>query len=290
MSEYKKEDLRKLQLSLLEIFNDVVKICNKHNLTYFLAGGTCLGAVRHKGFIPWDDDIDIIMPRNDYMKFLDIAREELGSKYFLDYDKTSKYYHKYHVTVRKNNTYFGTEGYDKKEKKGIHQGFFVDVLPLDFIPSKDSKKTKVDVVIVRTIEQVIRFKTGYLKFRHLRNKLISLPLIVLPKKLLHSMMYKRCMKYNDKKRNYLVEYCSPHFYKKIIYDYDTVFPASKVIFEGKEYSAFHDTDKYLTQLYGNYMKYPPKEKQVAHKPLILDFNNGMVKNTKEEYDKLNKKK
>ena len=81
---YNQDILDKLHKVELEILDDFVKICNKNNLTYFLTGGTMLGAVRHNGFIPWDDDIDIGMPRKDYDEFIKIAPKELGNKYYLD--------------------------------------------------------------------------------------------------------------------------------------------------------------------------------------------------------------
>ncbi|MBQ6686203.1 MAG: LicD family protein, partial [Firmicutes bacterium] len=82
--------LNKIQETEIEILQTIDKICHKHNLVYFGIGGTALGAVRHEGFIPWDDDIDIGMPRVDYEKFLEIAREELPSEYHIQHFTTEK--------------------------------------------------------------------------------------------------------------------------------------------------------------------------------------------------------
>lgn len=290
VAKYKKEELKKLQDTLYGIMEDVVKLCDKHHLTYFLAGGTALGAIRHSGFIPWDDDIDLIMARDDYEKFIQIAIDELGDKYFLDYYKTNKYYHKHHLTIRLNNTTFATEGYEKRVAKGIHQGIYLDILPLDYIKSRTSKKTFFDVVMIRSIEYAIRFKCKIVKFKLLKYKFITLPLSLLPRKLLHKMQYRYCMKDDDKKRDYLIEYCAiKHNYRRVIYDYDVVFPAKKATFNGKQYNVFHDVDKYLTQVYGDYMKLPPVEKREAHSPYLVDFSHGLSYNTREEYNKLNRK-
>ena len=124
----------------------------------------------------------------------------------------------------------------------------------------------------------------------MRYKIVTVPLLLLPLKFLHKLMYKVCTSEDKSKKDYLIEYCAIiHNYRKVIYDYNIVFPAKKIKFEGKEYSIFNDVDKYLTQVYGNYMELPPKDKQVAHKPIYLDFNHGDNLNTKEEYNKLNKK-
>ncbi len=274
---------------LLEMVEEAIRICDKHHLTYFLAGGTTLGAIRHKGFIPWDDDVDIMMPRDDYMKFLDICRDELSDKYFLDYIKTNKFYHKHHATIRKNNTSFCTEGYERRIAKGIHQGIYIDILPLDFIDERYSKKTHIEVAITRGIEEAIRYKRHFLLFKHMRNKFFVLPMLLLPCSLLHKILYKRMIKHNNGTRKYAIEWNSPHPYQCIIYDYNIVFPGCYATFEGKKYHVFENTDKYLTQLYGDYMKFPPKEKQVAHKPIKIDYEHGFEYNTKVEYNKLNKK-
>ena len=288
--KYKKGELEKLQKILFEIMDDTVKLCDKHHLTYFLAGGTALGAIRHKGFIPWDDDIDLIMPREDYEKFIKIAIDELDDKYFLDYYKTNKHYYKHHLTIRKNNTLFGSEGYERRVAKGIHQGIYLDILPIDYIKSRYSKKTFLDAVLVRAVEYSIRFRNHMHHFKTLKYKLITLPLSLLPTRVLQKLMYKMCTKDDDKKRDYLIEYCAiKHNYRHVIYDYDTVFPAKKATFCGKKYNVFHDVDKYLTQVYGDYMKLPPKELQVAHSPLAIDFDHGFSYNTREEYNKLNRK-
>ena len=88
VKDFSPEELRKWQFKLLDILVYFRDFCDSHGLRFFLAGGTCLGAVRHNGFIPWDDDVDVQMPRDDYEKFLEIAPKELKKEYFLDYYKT----------------------------------------------------------------------------------------------------------------------------------------------------------------------------------------------------------
>ena len=124
--EYDKETLDKLHQVELEILDDFVSVCEKHKLRYFLTGGTMLGAIRHKGFIPWDDDIDIGMPREDYDKFIKIGSEALGNKYTLDCFELNKKYYLPFAKIKKNNTIFD-EGLDDKNHKGI----FIDIIPFE---------------------------------------------------------------------------------------------------------------------------------------------------------------
>lgn len=103
---YYGEELKKVQECELEILAEVIKVCNENSIEYFVIGGTALGAVRHSGFIPWDDDIDIGMTRDDYERFLKIAPSKLKSDLFLQYYVTEPNSPTYFAKVRKNNTQF----------------------------------------------------------------------------------------------------------------------------------------------------------------------------------------
>ena len=266
------------------MLDDVVKLCNKHSLNYFLAAGTCLGAVRHSGFIPWDDDIDIIMPREDYEKFIEISKDELGEKYFLDYYKTNRENHFGFLKVRMNNTTFQT-GYEYS----CHNGIFLDIFPMDYIDDKNSKKTKIIAGLSRSLLETLKLKNHNLNFKSLRRWYISILFVPFSNERIHKIIDYLYKKENNKTRKYGIVYCNIYNYKKDIYLIDNVFPYSEVTFEKDKYHAFCNTDAYLKGLYGDYMKLPPEEKRIAHKPERLDFNHGDVRNTKEEYNKLNKK-
>lgn len=117
----------------LELFCAFRDICDRHNLMYYAEGGTLLGAVRHKGFIPWDDDLDISMPREDYEKFLIVAKEELSGDFYLQIPERENDYFYGHAKIRKNHS-TAIRYVQYPERYLHHQGVFIDIFPLDNIP------------------------------------------------------------------------------------------------------------------------------------------------------------
>lgn len=131
---YNSEDnheLRSLQLTELKVIRLISEICEKHGLRYFMVGGTMLGATRHKGFIPWDDDADVAMPRPDYEKFIEVAPKELPAGYeFLTYRKTEGYHRGFNRVVDMNVTVINASNETEQRENA-----WVDIFPLDGMPS-----------------------------------------------------------------------------------------------------------------------------------------------------------
>lgn len=136
-------DVRAVQLIQLEMLKELDRVCQKHDIRYFLCAGTLLGAVRHGGFIPWDDDLDVMMLRKDYEKFLLIYKEEQSPGYFLQTYETDKEYINLFAKLRKDNTIFMEE---VTKDRDIHHGVYIDIFPLDSIPD-----TKLERCIHRSI-------------------------------------------------------------------------------------------------------------------------------------------
>ncbi len=139
MDESERNKLRQVQLQILD---EIVRICNENGLRYCLTGGTCLGAVRHKGFIPWDDDVDVKMPRADYKRFLDItSRGDDNSEFFLDYYMTNPAYGRCFAKYCKKNTLF-------IEPNGMKQAIYVDIFVQDKVPGPEwTAKSKIPILI-----------------------------------------------------------------------------------------------------------------------------------------------
>ena len=128
----KNNDLRKAQLLMLKILKEIHNICVKNNIKYFLSDGTLIGAIRHNGFIPWDDDLDIGMLREDYEKFCSIAQEELPEEFVLQTQKTDKGYGlQFGKVILKNTIWIEKVA---KNTKRDYSGLYIDIFPYDKIP------------------------------------------------------------------------------------------------------------------------------------------------------------
>ena len=134
-----------LQKALLEIFKAFVAVCEKHHLRYYLIGGTCLGAVRHKGFIPWDDDIDVGLPREDYEKFIQLQDEFKDTPYFIQTWKSDPKYIYGYAKLRNSNTTYIENFYKHFQ---FNQGLWIDIFPIDGFSRvvKPAKKFKNKVL------------------------------------------------------------------------------------------------------------------------------------------------
>lgn len=130
-TSYTEEELARLKQVLYEILGRVAEICERHGLRYFITGGTAIGAYFWESILPWDDDVDVGMPRPDYERFLSIAQEELGDTYFLQTTDTDPHALFYFAKVRKNGTLF--EEWDFRHVN-MHQGIYVDIFPFDRVP------------------------------------------------------------------------------------------------------------------------------------------------------------
>jgi lipopolysaccharide cholinephosphotransferase len=277
---YNKEDyqdlsLREAQMFMVDILKGMHELCEKHGLRYFLDAGTLIGAVRHKGFIPWDDDVDIGMPREDYNRFLEIAKKELPDHLFLQTFETDEYYDVYPVPckVRYNNTLLFEKDaiYDNHK---MHNGIYIDVFPYDSLP-----KSKFVYKIQRTISYNIL--KSFKRIRDIPEKLSFKNRITFTFYRLVVKMFpnKRRLKlftflvsWNDPNSEY-IGYGVDTYWSEYIYKKSDYFDLAKLEFEGQYFYVPKNYDAILTQLYGDYMTMPKEEDRVWHAKEIKKLKN-----------------
>lgn len=269
--DFTAETLRRLQLTELEILDEIVRVCNKHHLRYYLAEGTLLGAVRHHGFIPWDDDLDIAMPREDYDKFIEICQTELDERFYVHSRETDENYWLIFAKVRKKGTLMDEFNI---RKLSVLKGIYVDVFPLDSVTTGKSTLKRFRTKCIKKIYALICYKKG-----------LDLPVTPLIRMVLFltkpvsirglsKFAEKLMRKQNHYKTNYYVNYGSYYKTEKQTILKNKYEPAVELMFEGKPYTVPHDYDYVLRRIYGDYMQLPPVEKRVQqHKPENIDFGD-----------------
>ena len=164
----------------LDILKQFINICNKENLQYYVVGGTLLGAVRHKGFIPWDDDIDVSMPRQDYEKFLTVAKKYLSEPYFLQTRITDKNTLFNYAKIRNSNTTFIEQSIKKLD---MNHGVFIDIFPLDYYPASKVKSFflywHIKILMIRIRTEYYSVDKKYPFYKKFIRKMISVILKIL---------------------------------------------------------------------------------------------------------------
>lgn len=275
-----KGTLRQTQLVQLRMLRYVDKICKENGINYWLDGGTLLGAVRHKGFIPWDDDLDIAMLRKDYKKFLNIAQKELPKDIFLQNTETEKYYTRPFTRLRDKYSTYELEEWESTNNR-IHSGIFIDIFPFDYLPKKNFfKKIQLYLYFLLRILK-LEANPDKLKMKSIKNrkyKVAIIKLIVVIGKFVPKALYIKlyeCINsffYKISPSNEIGDgLVNPTYYFKSIRNINKIFPLKKLRFEDYEFQVPNDTDFYLKGLYGDYMELPSIEDRKNHAKNIKPF-------------------
>lgn len=264
------KDLRKLQLIELEILIELDRICRKYDIEYFLIAGTLLGAVRHKGFIPWDDDVDVAMKREEYERFCEVWKKEHSSeRFFLQNYHTDPGYRWGYAKIRKRNTQYIRKG---QEAIKCMSGVSIDLFIIDYVP---------DNYVMRVLHHYIRrgcIKTlwaivGATEERNMVLRMLYKILRYVPKEIPNHIEEIMAHFNNKKRRKYL---CYTGFYRKTYYTkkkenrFDTGLRSSwfderkEIMFENHRFYTCAGYKEYLTYMYGNYMKIPEVQRRENH--------------------------
>ena len=260
---------KQIQFNLLLLMDELDRICRKHSINYVLDGGSMLGAIRHFGFIPWDDDMDVVMLRKDYKKFIRVCKKDLDhSKFTLETTKTSKYYSYNFGKLKLNNTIFEEQGSERVKE---HKGIYIDIFPLD----KTGKHIYKIQHKMSYLWQIVRWKKINRLFVTKHVKLVSFLAAITPLKIvnINAEIWMRMFNFLPFKNVCKICHCgkgkAPH---SILFYQDPL----EWKFENRKYFVSRDYEKWLEIRYGDWKKLPPLDQQIStHKiSKIVLLENG----------------
>ena len=265
----KNDYLSSLHEELLSILDQVTKVCDSNQLKYYLIGGSLLGAVRHKGFIPWDDDLDIVMPREDFEKFVSCVYKQLDNGYSMEWINTNPRYNKVFAKVCKDHTLFEEA---VGENLSIKRGVFIDIFPMDITDgySKHVERRK----------KYVLFWSGILVAKCVSQEKSFVKRIILnatPEKFLLRLS-EHYMKLKPRQSGgYYSNFGSQYAIKRQTQPISNYGEGVMLPFENRQYRCPSNYKAVLEAIYGKkYMELPPVEKRRTHYPLKVVLSNGQT--------------
>jgi len=270
--EMDSEKLRKLKKKELKILMEFDKVCEEIGVDYTLAHGTLLGAVRHKGFIPWDEDVDVAMLRKDYEKFVESGQELLPENLFIQTSETDPDYHNNHAKLLDIST---TLKEPVHKCLDIKDGIFIDIFPIDAESSIKYIRWIDNILIF--ILQSIRFSSMVSK-KSILGKFRKIFLSPLAKLIGNHKLNKleTYIRIKNNKKGKSLAYCDFHrsffFKEEKLLDINIFLDLEQIDFENREFQAIKERDYYLSVKYGNYNELPPKKDRIPqHNYIEMDF-------------------
>lgn len=263
--KYEKISLEEAKQIMLSILKEIDKVCKEHNINYWLDGGTLLGAIRHKGFIPWDDDIDIAMLREDFEKFKKVAKLKMKEDFYLEIFDLENIFKGMPLKVRAKNTIY-IEKWDKKNSK--KKGIFIDVFPFDrfSLNKKELRKELFPKYLYQL--KTMRFWIKGLTIKNILKAIAIVILKLIPNKYVIYLNKKYYLKSLKMKNNTLIGYGYGLTWRNV-YNYKDIFPLKKAEFEKSDFPIPKNYDKVLKILYGDYMIIPSEKDRQTHSACIM---------------------
>jgi len=258
-------DIKTLQRRLVPILDCIDKVCREQNLHYYLWAGTMLGAVRHKGFIPWDDDVDIAMPRPDYERLMQHSKEWMPAPFeVIGLHNRPDYPYPFSKVIDGSTTVIERPDFDFPE------GIYVDIFPLDGITT-DPQLFRQHIRHYKLFRHLL-FLRGRDPFKHGKGPRSWWPLLihqVFTLKWMQNKVQGIMQQYDYVSCDHVIDH---DFTERGVVKKKWLGESVLYEFEGGMYRGVADADAYLTHMYSDYMKLPPKEKQVQHNFYYINFD------------------
>ncbi len=265
------EEVRKMQMKGLEMTLFFDRFCAEHDLMYYFCGGCCIGSIRNGGFVPWDDDVDVFMPREDYEKLKRLWVDT--PEYSIQYTTKDVLTENQFLTICANNTTF-IKTYQMN--LDINHGLVLDVLPLDGCPTGFRRKIQKLWALLYSLFIVGKAPENHGKAVYYGGKVLLT--LVKPKSWRYHMWRlceRQMSKYPIAECQYITELCAGPHYMQNEYPKEWFEKAVRVNFEGHELPIPVGYDGYLRMAFGDYMQLPPVEKQVCHHEFeVMDMDNS----------------
>lgn len=258
------KELKKLKEIELKMLIEFDNICKKNNIKYILCGGTLIGAIRHKGFIPWDDDIDVLMLRKDYNKFFQIQKKELHKNYYFQGMENEEKCITIFSKIRRKDSIYAESISDLSDEK---QGIWIDIFPADNI-SDNPLIAKYYMFRVIIIKILLSFKNGNNTisksfFKQIILKILKFISKFYKKENLKTKLIFIINKFNNEKTNSIASYGGCYLFKEIL-KREYLEDLTEHRFENHYFYIPKKYDEFLKNYYGDYMKLPPKDKQISN--------------------------
>lgn len=253
------------------MLQEIDRICKNNDISYMLFAGTMLGAVRHNGFIPWDDDLDIVLLREEYDRLLEVAPKELNQEKFFLQKEYSEHWPCHFSKLRRNNTSYIEKTIPKDKKQ--HQGIYIDIFPVDNL-SDNKLVQKIQFYSSKIVIAKSLHRRGYLTDSILKKAFILLC------RLLPASPFLKVSQHRDKKDSEMVNtfYAASSKFEKSVFKREWFEKTKLAGFEDREYPISLYYDEVLSTLYGDYMKLPDEEERKCKvHALKIDFDNSYEK-------------
>ena len=271
--------IKSVQNRILEVMKYIDKLCRDNEITYYIMGGTALGAVRHGGFIPWDDDLDIFMTPDQYVKFKHVFEKADSDLFIIQEWKTTENYLEY-AKVRMNGTTFIEENF--KDRKDLHQGIYVDIMILHKVPDKRIVQKKIYYYC--KFVTLLGLSQRNWKPHNIFQSFMLVLLKILPTKTMARIAYRNIYKYDDMQEGF--KYCywiTPAKFENGLFDEDFFSKPIDIPFEDTVLLGSKHIKEYLEYRYGDYMKLPSEEqRKAAVHAMIYDVDRNYAEYFNEE--------